>query len=312
MISVIITTYGRPKYLERAIKSILNGSYKNYEIIVVDDNGIENSCSKETESLIKRLNNNKINYIQHKKNEGANKARNTGIKNSKGEYLSFLDDDDIFYYNKLEEISKVIKKNENIDLIYSGAIFKNEGKKTGKYRFKLSENPKVDILKSNYIGSNSFVVLRKKKINEINGFDESLESCQDWDVWIRVIFSGGKIIGINKPLVEYTIHENENRITSNREKRMKGHKVLFEKVKIYLEKLTNQDKQNLILHQQKIIAIIEYTSGNIEEYKTIIKKIKKDLKMSRNENIKYYLSKINLYFTNDNKLKFFNSFKKIN
>ena len=103
LVSVVIPTYGRSNLLGRAIDSVLNQTYGNIEIIVVDDNGIGNSHQRQTEELLQKyIERNEIIYIKHQKNSGGSVARNTGIRSSKGEYVALLDDDDEWFPDKLE------------------------------------------------------------------------------------------------------------------------------------------------------------------------------------------------------------------
>ena len=96
LVSVIIPTYKRSKSLNRAIDSVLSQTYPNIEIIVVDDNGKGSKYQLETEkSLEKYIKTDKIKYIIHDVNRNGSAARNTGFKHSRGEYINFLDDDDV-------------------------------------------------------------------------------------------------------------------------------------------------------------------------------------------------------------------------
>ena len=112
LISVIIPTFNRVDLLKNAINSVLTQTYSNIEIIVIDDNS-----NDKTESLIKNLNDNRINYIKNKENLKAPLCRNIGINISRGEFIAFLDDDDIWYPNKLEEQIKLFD-NSNVGLVY--------------------------------------------------------------------------------------------------------------------------------------------------------------------------------------------------
>src|SRR5690625_2563800 len=95
LVSVIIPTYKRPHMLARAIESVLNQTYINIEIIIVDDNSIESSYRKETIEFMRRYSEyNNILYVKHKENKGGSVARNTGIAIAKGKFVTFLDDDD--------------------------------------------------------------------------------------------------------------------------------------------------------------------------------------------------------------------------
>lgn len=103
MVSIIIPTYKRPNKLIRAIESCLTQSYKNIEIVVVDDNTDGDEFRTQTEELmLKFQNDSKVKYIKHHTNQNGSAARNTGIKNSVGDYITFLDDDDVIAPTKIE------------------------------------------------------------------------------------------------------------------------------------------------------------------------------------------------------------------
>ncbi len=113
-VSVIIPTYNRANLVSRAIKSVLNQTYQDFEIIVVDD------CSEDnTEEIVKSFNDSRIRYIKHKKNKGGSAARNTGIKRARGKYIAFLDDDDEWLPSKLEKqimLFEKLSKHYGVDL----------------------------------------------------------------------------------------------------------------------------------------------------------------------------------------------------
>ena len=94
-VSVIIPTHNRPEYVGRAIKSVLNQTYQDFEIIVVDD-GLE----KRAEPVINKITDSRIKYIKHEQEKGGSAARNTGIRAAQGEYIAFLDNDDVCFYRR--------------------------------------------------------------------------------------------------------------------------------------------------------------------------------------------------------------------
>lgn len=104
LVSVIIPTYARSQYICRAIDSVLNQTYKNIEVIVVDDNGENTENQLATFQTLKSyIDKEQITYITHKTNRNGSAARNTGIFNAKGEYICLLDDDDEFFPEKVEK-----------------------------------------------------------------------------------------------------------------------------------------------------------------------------------------------------------------
>ena len=106
LVSVIITTYRRSDKIERAIESVLNQTYKNIEIIIVDDNSNEPEERKKTKKIVKKYS--EIKYIQNKENLGGALSRNVGIDNANGDFIAFLDDDDKYTEDKLKNNINVI------------------------------------------------------------------------------------------------------------------------------------------------------------------------------------------------------------
>ena len=119
LVSVVIPTYNRKKYLEEAIVSVVNQTYKCFEILVIDDGSNENYaeliCSKYD----------KCTYL-YKQNGGLSSARNFGIKHSKGDYIAFLDDDDYWRNDKLEKQVAVLENNNEVDCVHSSASVVDE------------------------------------------------------------------------------------------------------------------------------------------------------------------------------------------
>ena len=240
LVSIIIPTYQRPALVEKAVESVLNQTHKNIEIIIVDDNHPESVFRKSTELLFSNYPDERVHYYKHRNNEGANTARNTGFKYSSGDYIAFLDDDDEYYVNKIEIQLTVAEQNKSRKgvLVFVGAeIIKNEVsrfsfwilKKEGTIYFADRE-----VLFSNFIGSNSFVLIDRSSFEKVGGYDETLPSCQDWDLWIRLAKTGVNLIGVAKPLVKYYERAEISRITNDASKKVRGHLEILKKHKDYL------------------------------------------------------------------------------
>lgn len=203
LVSVIIPTYSRPKNLKRAINSVLNQTYKNIEIIVVDDNGIDTQEQKETENVIKEyllLSN--FFYLKHERNMNGSAARNTGIRYSHGEYIAFLDDDDEFLDQKIEIQVNAL---ERLDKSWGGCYCNIDivGREIKTICNSKSGNLVEDLLLGSVRFNSSTLLLRKDVCQELNGFDESFVRHQDWEFMIRFfrdykIYLPSKEILINK------------------------------------------------------------------------------------------------------------------
>src|SRR5699024_5208343 len=190
LISCIITTFNRDeKILTRSLKSVLNQTYKNIEIIVVDDNGSKSEYSRHVDNVISNLNSqNNIQLIRHKNNFGAQVARNNGIKNANGDFIAFLDDDDEWQPNKLElQIQKFRNSNvDNLGLVYCGRYnIRNVSKYKTEKVIEDIKSPYGDVIKKlirkNFIGSTSFPLIKKEVFDEVGYFDENLVAKQDYE-----------------------------------------------------------------------------------------------------------------------------------
>jgi len=267
-ISVILTTYKRePKVVCRALDSVLQQTYKNYELIVVDDSPesflARDSVKKE---IIKNSIDIHINYIQHEKNLGACAARNTGLRNATGEYIAFLDDDDVWKPDKLEkQITKMIETNAG--LIYCKYIFfyeeqniyiEVERKFYRGYVFK-------ELMKSNFIASTSFPLIKKECFDKCGFFDENLKSSQDYDMWLRI----AKCFTVNyvdESLVIYYVHMNDQ-ISKNIQNKLQGSLSIIKKNESFLE-------ENPVLMGYRLASLAPLYSLNNEQLlgmKTLIK-----------------------------------------
>ena len=208
-ISVIIPTFNREKLVGDSIKSVLNQSYKNLEVIVVDDGSEDN-----TKQEIDKIKDNRIKYIKLKKNYGASTARNIGIKIAVGQYISFQDSDDFLYPYKLEkQMINIINKKSNLDFCKIKVIFNSS------YNlFYPNERQEKSILKGNIfkelISRGNFIstqsILVKSNFIRKYYFDTNLPRLQDYDIVLRMI-PKVKISYTNRVLID--LHLQKDSIT---------------------------------------------------------------------------------------------------
>jgi glycosyltransferase involved in cell wall biosynthesis len=246
-VSVIIPTYNRAHIITRAIQSVLDQTYKDFEIIIVDDGSTDN-----TESVVKSFNDNRIIYIRsNNTNKGVASARNIGIKLSKAEYIAFQDSDDVWYPYKLEKIMKVIEDHSNIDFIYSygkvlrqGTFIRDVGKNPGINNISKKELI-INLFRSNSIPTQG-VVVRKDKIIKVGGFDESFISASDHELWLRLI-PICDIYYLDEPL--FDVNFSEESITINVKLRLRSQLNLFNKNKMILRKQTDSMIRYYLIRQ---------------------------------------------------------------
>ncbi|RKY37879.1 MAG: glycosyltransferase family 2 protein [Candidatus Omnitrophota bacterium] len=181
-VSVIIPTYNRAHLVGRAVESVLDQTFQDFEILVVDDHSVDN-----TEEVVNDFNDARIRYIKHQINMGGNATRNTGVKNSKGEYIAFLDSDDEWLPEKLKKQIDIFQRApDKVGLVYSWAeMIDEKGELFRKLNFVVKGRVLQNILRGNFISS-STVVVKKKCFDEVGLFDESFASCQDREMWTRI------------------------------------------------------------------------------------------------------------------------------
>lgn len=186
MVSVIVPTYNRPEMVQDTIKSILNQTFQDFEIVVVND------CGQEIEPIITELNrgNDKIVYVRHNRNRYLAAARNTGIMVARGKYIAYLDDDDVFYPNHLETLVNFLENSKH-RIAYTDANRAIMKKKDGKYVTVNKDLPySFDFDYDRILWDNFVPVLcfmhEKSCLEEVGMFDEQLHTLEDWDLWIRM------------------------------------------------------------------------------------------------------------------------------
>ncbi len=179
--SIIVPTYNRANLLPKTLATLLAQSYKNYEIIVVDDGSTDNTAQIMQEWVAKGV-------IYHQKNnEERAVARNTGVKMAKGDYINFFDSDDLAYPNHLETANNFIQKNENIDVFHLGYDFKNpEGLLDRKVDNFSGNTLNEQLIQGNILSCNG-VFLRKDVILKHNFVeDRVLAASEDYELWLRL------------------------------------------------------------------------------------------------------------------------------
>lgn len=189
-VSVIIPTYKRTEDITRALESVLSQTLESIEVIVVDDNGIGTECGLQTEEAMRKYSNDyRVIYIQHEVNKNGSAARNTGIRASKGEYISFLDDDDVYCPERLEKMcAKMDSLDDSWGACYTGYV-KHQANGTEQYS---SESVEGDVfvqalMRSFYIGTGSNLFFRRSVIEDIGLFDETFKRNQDLEYIVRVL-----------------------------------------------------------------------------------------------------------------------------
>lgn len=185
LVSAVITTYNRPvETVKRAVQSVLRQTYHPIELIVVNDGPANTQLAAQIGAMLKELDP-EIQYLVHEKNLGAGAARNTGLAAAKGKYIAFLDDDDEWLPEKTEKQLALME--EGIGLVSCDA-FHISPERTVRHRPTVAAaDPVSAILRSNFIGSASFPLLRTEYVRAVGGFETEMRGCEDLELWIRML-----------------------------------------------------------------------------------------------------------------------------
>lgn len=224
-VSVIIPTYNRGNLIIKSIKSVLNQTFKNLEVIVIDDGSSDN-----TEHLVNKITDKRLKYVKLSSNKGSSNARNIGIKNANGQFISFQDSDDIFYPNKIEkQLKNIINRNSILDFCKINVIYNS----TYSYLIpnKRQENSilKGDIFnelisRGNFISTQSMLIRTNYMKKHL--FDIDMPRLQDYDVILGMI-PKVKISYTKEVLVD--LHIQNNSITRSPRKLKKAINMLLNK-----------------------------------------------------------------------------------
>jgi len=226
-VSIIIPAFNCEKYISSAISSALNQTYPNIEVVVVDDHS-----SDETVSVINEIKSNKIVFIKLEKNFGASNAKNVGFKSSSGDYIAFLDSDDLYSTNKIEEQMNIFKNSnkQNLGYVYCGIEIINE---EGKHLMNSTPTGKAwdGIINEDFIGASALI--KRKCFEEAGMFDLKLKYFEDMDLYLRIKLCGYEYDFSKKALYIYRQHRMN--VSKNR-------KLVIDNIDRYFEKYLSLPK----------------------------------------------------------------------
>ncbi|MEP4545281.1 MAG: glycosyltransferase family 2 protein [Saccharospirillum sp.] len=202
-VSAVIPTLNRSNYLREAVSSVLNQSYPVLEVIVIDD-----GSSEDIKQALADIDG-PIKIVRHDKNMGHSAARNTGIRVAKGDYIAFLDSDDLWLPKKIETQIPWFDYSDNVGLVGGGYEYvKASGEVADRPKLP-PEFPRYEDLAIGlfaFSGSSPIAICKKEVFKKVGFFDDQLILLEDWDMWIR-ISEHFKVINPQKRLVQVRMHD---------------------------------------------------------------------------------------------------------
>lgn len=251
LVSIIIPCYNQAAYLPETLESILSQTYQNWECIIVNDGSPDNTADI-AQNYCKI--DSRFNYV-YKQNGGLSSARNFGIINSRGNYLQFLDSDDLLTSSKIETQLYVFELNPSCDIAYCEPKFfiVREGHKEffNKYKPGIlpTENFKEfavlqQVIKHNFNVVSSPIISRGL-VNKVGMFDEGLKSNEDWDYWARCAFLGANFFISLDEHATTLIRVADASMSTNYNRMLHSELFVREKIRLFLNLYNGKDKKHL-------------------------------------------------------------------
>jgi glycosyltransferase involved in cell wall biosynthesis len=198
LVSVIIPAHNAAPFVAATLDSALAQTLDDLEIIVVDDGSTDGTAEVLT-GYRDRI------RVLHQEPSGPSSARNRGAEVARGEWLAFLDADDLWREEKLERQLEIA--GEDIDLVHTGTEIFGDSSSRDRYRSVVTDRGCLfeSLLRRNFVTTSS-VILRTDRFRQLGGFEEDLRYCEDWDLWLRFSAGGGVMVGLTEPLTLYRVH----------------------------------------------------------------------------------------------------------
>ncbi|MFK2819110.1 glycosyltransferase family 2 protein [Flavobacteriaceae sp. LMIT009] len=222
MVSIVTPAYNSAKFIEDAIESVINQTYQEWEMIIVNDGSLDKTQSIVTKYL---ENDNRIKLLNHIKSQGAGVARNKAIAEAKGDYIAFLDADDKWKPEKLEKQLRLLKETCAVVCFSSYELMNEKGQSLNTIVEALDRVSYKKQLKCNYIG-NLTGIYDVRKLGKV--YMPEIPKRQDWVLWLKAIEKGGDAIGIKESLASYRVRKDS--ISSNKWKLIKHNFNVYRKV----------------------------------------------------------------------------------
>jgi glycosyltransferase involved in cell wall biosynthesis len=249
-VSVVMPTHNRAQMLSRAVKSVLAQSHKDLELIIVDD-----ASTDETAEVVASIDDDRVVALTNPECLGGAASRNRGIEIARGEYVAFLDDDDLWLPSKLEkQVSRFAELPRRVGVIYTGHCYVSENTQNVVWnQFPINKGNVLVALLKGCITTSSTAMIRRELLHEVRGFDPELPAAQEWDLWIRL----AKICEFDYvPQVLVMLYIHGKQLSTDLAGKIRARKMLLEK---YLE--TIKQHPLILADHYKRLGVLNILSG---------------------------------------------------
>ena len=268
IVSVVVATYRRHESLKRALESLCSQTYKNFEVVLVDDNGDfewNNRVNDIVETFRQANPTVLLNYICNKENKGSAETRNIGIRSARGQYVTFLDDDEVYLPQKIERQVNSMLENQCDYCITDLDLYDENGRlverRTRAYIDDFSPESLFCYHMLHHLTGTDTMMFRKEYLLQIGCF-EPIDVGDEFYLMHKAIEAGGKFAYLPGSDVKAYVHTGEGGLSSG-EQKIKGEKLLFEFKKKYFRKL---DKKSIRFIKMRHHAVVAYAYLRIGKF----------------------------------------------
>lgn len=290
LVSVIITTYHNEAYLPRAIESVLHQTYRNIELIVVDDNPPGSDARAAAEAVMEHYPD--VIYLRHPENRNGAAARNTGIRAAKGSYLAFLDNDDLYFSDHIASCVGALQAHPECGCVLCGVV-----KICGGLCWDLIPAAEGDLVKTllfseTALGTGSNLFVKADIVRELKGFDESFVRHQDIEFGLR-LFSGYRAYSLDGVQIVKEMDGFSN--TPDFERFLKTKRHLWHTFREVLGMLTEEERKRYYAEQYSKLLYTACKGGDPEQISWTVEQLKKYRSLGKKERLLVFLSKLHLF-----------------
>jgi glycosyltransferase involved in cell wall biosynthesis len=258
LLSVIIPAYNIEKFILPAVRSALSQEFGSMEVIVVDDGSTDS-----TAETVSSISDDRLRLIRQA-NRGLAGARNTGIRNSRGKYIAFLDGDDVWFPHKIQKQVELMESEADLGFTYTYSAYINErGEPSGQLWITSVSAPSYpDLIKRNHVMASS-VVVRKDCFSQAGLFNENLRACEDQELWVRILYKT-KYKGRLVPEVLTGYRVRTDSLTMNFTHQLHNAEKLLEIFAEYIPELTLGLKQRSLAEAYRIASRKALSEGQLQ------------------------------------------------
>lgn len=271
LVSVIVATYKRDEILLRALNSLAAQTYKNFEIILVNDNA-DNNWNSRVSEVVKKFKSDypeiTLNYIVNDTNQGSAKTRNIGIDASTGEFITFLDDDDIYLPENIEkQIENMLSTNADFGITDLNMFYDDETVCEKRTRGFIKSTKKEDLIKyhlMHHLAGTDTMIFKKDYLVKIGKFDP-IDVGDEFYLMFKAIENGGKFTYLKGCFIKAYVHKGEGGLSSG-DGKIDGENRLHEFKKKYFDRLSKNEIKYILTRHYSVIAFAELRRNRLSAF----------------------------------------------